>query len=133
MPANDDLDLLIDAAQAAGDVARKFTGPEAQRWDKPAGAGPVTAAELASRTGLHERWLLEWLRLQTAAKVLDYVDETHFELAYNIFLVISFFSFNPYFHLNMSSYSMIVNRCNMFISLITLVFRLPHINMETSD
>ena len=26
------------------------------------GAGPVTAAELAGTTGLHERWLLEWLR-----------------------------------------------------------------------
>lgn len=47
MPANDDLDLLIDAAQAAGEVARKFTGPEAQRWDKPDGAGPVTEADLA--------------------------------------------------------------------------------------
>jgi 2-polyprenyl-3-methyl-5-hydroxy-6-metoxy-1,4-benzoquinol methylase len=45
-----------------------------------AGAGPVTAGDLAAKTGLHERWLLEWLRLMTAAKVLDYVDETHFEL-----------------------------------------------------
>ncbi|MGE5288595.1 MAG: class I SAM-dependent methyltransferase [Micromonosporaceae bacterium] len=31
------------------------------------GAGPVTADELAARTGLHPRWLLEWLRCQAAA------------------------------------------------------------------
>jgi 2-polyprenyl-3-methyl-5-hydroxy-6-metoxy-1,4-benzoquinol methylase len=45
-----------------------------------AGIGPITASELAKKTDLHERWLLEWLRLLTAAKVLDYVDETRFEL-----------------------------------------------------
>jgi SAM-dependent methyltransferase len=45
-----------------------------------AGAGPMTAEMLAEKSGLHERWLLEWLRLLTAGKVLDYVDETHFEL-----------------------------------------------------
>ena len=37
-----------------------------------AGAGPVTAGELASRTELQERWLLEWLRGQAAAGLLDY-------------------------------------------------------------
>ena len=26
------------------------------------GIGPMTAADLAAATGLHERWLLEWLR-----------------------------------------------------------------------
>ena len=34
------------------------------------GAGPVTAAELAESTGLHERWLLEWLRSQAAARLM---------------------------------------------------------------
>jgi len=37
-----------------------------------AGAGPVTAAELAEKTGLQERWLLEWLRGQAAAELLAY-------------------------------------------------------------
>ncbi|MAC79597.1 MAG: 3'(2'),5'-bisphosphate nucleotidase CysQ [Rhodobacteraceae bacterium] len=46
MPAAD-LALLIDAARAAGDVARRYTGPTAQSWDKPGGAGPVTEADLA--------------------------------------------------------------------------------------
>ncbi|MDP6377386.1 MAG: class I SAM-dependent methyltransferase [Pseudomonadales bacterium] len=45
-----------------------------------AGAGPVTAAELAGISGLKERWLLEWLRGQAAARLLDYHDEERFEL-----------------------------------------------------
>lgn len=45
-----------------------------------AGAGPLTAAELAARTGLHERWLLEWLRGQAAAELLRSDDGTAFEL-----------------------------------------------------
>ncbi len=39
-----------------------------------AGAGPVTAADLAARTGLQERWLLEWLRCQATAGLLDTPD-----------------------------------------------------------
>lgn len=44
------------------------------------GAGPVTAAELAERTGLHARWLLEWLRCQAAAGLLDSADGQVFQL-----------------------------------------------------
>lgn len=44
------------------------------------GAGPLTAGELAARTGLHERWLLEWLRNQGAARVVDYRGDGRFEL-----------------------------------------------------
>nr|MBA3303701.1 methyltransferase domain-containing protein [Acidimicrobiia bacterium] len=43
-------------------------------------AGPVTAADLAERTGLHERWLLEWLRGQAAARLVDSTDGERFEL-----------------------------------------------------
>ena len=42
-----ELTLLVDAVRGAGEVARKFTGTEAKRWDKPGGAGPVTEADLA--------------------------------------------------------------------------------------
>jgi SAM-dependent methyltransferase len=45
------------------------------------GAGPVSAAGLARRTGLHERWLLEWLRGQAAARLLTYHDGDRFELS----------------------------------------------------
>jgi 2-polyprenyl-3-methyl-5-hydroxy-6-metoxy-1,4-benzoquinol methylase len=44
------------------------------------GAGPITAAELAERSGLHERWLLEWLRANAAARLLEYHDGDRFEL-----------------------------------------------------
>ena len=46
-----------------------------------AGAGPMTPAELAKKTGLQERWLLEWLRGQKAARLLDYHGEDRFELS----------------------------------------------------
>jgi 2-polyprenyl-3-methyl-5-hydroxy-6-metoxy-1,4-benzoquinol methylase len=36
------------------------------------GAGPISSAELASQTGLQERWLREWMRGQAAAELLDY-------------------------------------------------------------
>jgi SAM-dependent methyltransferase len=36
-----------------------------------AAGGPATSAELAQRTGLHERWLREWLYQQGAAGILD--------------------------------------------------------------
>jgi 2-polyprenyl-3-methyl-5-hydroxy-6-metoxy-1,4-benzoquinol methylase len=45
-----------------------------------AGSGRLTAAELAARTGLHERWLLEWLRGQAAAALVESGDGESFEL-----------------------------------------------------
>ena len=45
------------------------------------GAGPVGAAKLAEKTGLHERWLLEWLRGQAAARLLESKTGEHFELS----------------------------------------------------
>ncbi len=44
------------------------------------GAGPMTAAELATRMGLHERWVLEWLKGQAAARLLSYHQNDSFEL-----------------------------------------------------
>ena len=43
-------------------------------------AGPLSAAELAQRTGLQERWLLEWLRNQAAAGLVEYSAGDRFEL-----------------------------------------------------
>ncbi|MDK3017712.1 inositol monophosphatase family protein [Pseudodonghicola flavimaris] len=50
-----DLSLLIAAAEAAGDIACRYTGPEAKIWDKPDGAGPVTEADLAVNDMLERR------------------------------------------------------------------------------
>ena len=44
-------------------------------------AAPVSSVELAEHTGLHERWLREWLHAQGAAGVLDYAGEDRFELS----------------------------------------------------
>lgn len=46
-----------------------------------AGAGPLRPSELAERTGLQERWLLEWLRSQAAAGLLESRDGEAFELS----------------------------------------------------
>ncbi|MDU9004120.1 inositol monophosphatase family protein [Sedimentitalea todarodis] len=50
-----DLELLIDAARAAGKIAMTYTGPQTRRWDKPDGTGPVTEADLAVNDLLHDR------------------------------------------------------------------------------
>ena len=53
MPATD-LSLLIQAAEAAGDIATQYHGPDTKRWDKPDNAGPVTEADLAVDAYLSE-------------------------------------------------------------------------------
>lgn len=42
-----DLDLLTDAARAAGAIAMRYFKRDPQSWDKGDGAGPVTEADLA--------------------------------------------------------------------------------------
>ena len=44
------------------------------------GAGSITAEELAEQTGLHPRWLREWLRGNAAADLLASDDGERFEL-----------------------------------------------------
>jgi len=46
-----------------------------------AGAGQLTSDELAGRTGLHERWLREWLRNQGGIGILEYRGDGRFELS----------------------------------------------------
>ncbi|WP_306455995.1 inositol monophosphatase family protein [Pacificibacter marinus] len=52
-----DLDLLIKAAQAAGEIARPFWRKHPKIWDKGDGAGPVTEADLAVDKMLHDTLL----------------------------------------------------------------------------
>ena len=47
MLVTDDLQLLIDAAHASGDIARKYFNAAPAVWDKADNAGPVTEADLA--------------------------------------------------------------------------------------
>lgn len=54
MPARD-LELLHDAAREAGEIARRFWRQDPQAWEKDAGAGPVTEADLAVNAHLEAR------------------------------------------------------------------------------
>lgn len=55
MPAPDDLELLIGAAQEAGEIALRFWRKHPKSWDKPDGAGPVTEADIAVNDALGAR------------------------------------------------------------------------------
>jgi 2-polyprenyl-3-methyl-5-hydroxy-6-metoxy-1,4-benzoquinol methylase len=53
------------------------------------GTGPVTSDELAKKTGLHERWVREWIRGQAAAGLIDYKGEERFELSPEVALFLA--------------------------------------------
>ena len=56
MPARD-LDLLIDVAEAAGEIGLKHFQSDPKTWEKSEGRGPVTEADLAIDTLLRTRLL----------------------------------------------------------------------------
>jgi SAM-dependent methyltransferase len=64
--------------QAVGDLAAAVSGLMVHLGDRlglyraMAGAGPLTSAELATRTGTHERYVREWLGNQTAGGYVAY-------------------------------------------------------------
>jgi 2-polyprenyl-3-methyl-5-hydroxy-6-metoxy-1,4-benzoquinol methylase len=53
------------------------------------GAGPLTSDELARKTGLHERWIREWLMGQAAADLISYRGEGRFEMTPEAALVLA--------------------------------------------
>jgi 2-polyprenyl-3-methyl-5-hydroxy-6-metoxy-1,4-benzoquinol methylase len=53
-------------------AAMIYLGIELDLYRALRDGGPATSDELAARTGLHERWLREWLRQQAAARIVDY-------------------------------------------------------------
>lgn len=53
MPVHD-RDLLIEAAYAVGEIARRFVGTTYNVEDKPGGLGPVTEADHAVNDALHD-------------------------------------------------------------------------------
>lgn len=54
MPATDDLALLTQAAEAAGEVALRYFRQSPDHWDKGDGQGPVSEADLKVNTVLHD-------------------------------------------------------------------------------
>ncbi len=57
---------------AAMQGALSYIGDRLGLFKSLAGAGAVTCAEFATRTGLNERYLREWLGAMTAAKYISY-------------------------------------------------------------
>lgn len=69
----EDFATRVAADQSAGDAAvLAYIADRLGLWGSLAVAGPVTAAELAERTGLDERYLTEWLAAMAAARYLEY-------------------------------------------------------------
>ena len=64
--------LVWGYRQAEAVAAMIYVGRELGLFKAMADAGPLSAEALAAKTGLHPRWLLEWMRLQAAAKILVY-------------------------------------------------------------
>jgi len=66
------------AGQVFGDLAACYGGVMISIGDKLglyeclAGAGPLRAADVAERSGCHERYVREWLNSQVAAGYIDY-------------------------------------------------------------
>ncbi len=61
---------------AAISAALVVIGDKLGLYKAMAGSGPVTSAELASRTGTHERYVREWLVNQAAGGYLEYDPKT---------------------------------------------------------
>jgi hypothetical protein len=53
------------------------------------GGGAMISVDLARKTGLHERWIREWLYGQAAAGLIDYKGEGRFELSPESALVLA--------------------------------------------
>ena len=78
-PAAIDMDKLMGFLfQAAGDIGATLNtalvvmGDRLGLYRAMAGAGPLTPAELAQRTGTAERYIREWLNAQAAGAYVDY-------------------------------------------------------------
>ena len=76
----DTVKLVYGTMQGALTAAMLYLGDRLGLYAGLAGA-PATSAELASRTGLDERWLREWLRQQGAAGILAFDPEERFSLS----------------------------------------------------
>jgi len=76
-PINHDR-LMQILGQAVGEMGAAMNGSLVLLGDRlglykaMAGAGPMSAGDLARKTGLHERYLREWLSAQAAGGILDY-------------------------------------------------------------
>jgi SAM-dependent methyltransferase len=72
---------IIEDTNAAYFIAAAYIGDRLGLFKAMAGAGPLTADQLAAKLGLHTRYVLEWLRTMAAAHYLEYhPDSKRFEM-----------------------------------------------------
>jgi 2-polyprenyl-3-methyl-5-hydroxy-6-metoxy-1,4-benzoquinol methylase len=73
-----------------------YLGDRMGLYQALSGAGAITSEELARKTGLHERWVREWLYGQAAAQLIDHKGQGRFELSPETALVLADEN-NPFF------------------------------------
>lgn len=70
------LDRLIEHTNAAYFIAAAYIGDRLGLFRAMAGEVPLSAKQLAAKTGLNERYVLEWLRSMAAARYIDHHPES---------------------------------------------------------
>jgi predicted transcriptional regulator len=66
------LGMMVNELGAAANAALVLTGDKLGFYKALAGSDPVTPAELAEKTGTHERYVREWLSAQAASGFVTY-------------------------------------------------------------
>lgn len=69
------LHMMVQELGAAANAALVLIGDKLGLYQALAAHNPLSAEELAEKTGTHERYVREWLSAQAASKFIDY-DET---------------------------------------------------------
>jgi SAM-dependent methyltransferase len=69
------VERLFGAALGAFDLIGVYLGDRLGLYRAMAGAGPLTAAELAARAGVSERYAREWVEQQAMGAIVAVVDE----------------------------------------------------------
>src|SRR5688572_20916805 len=69
------IERILGFASGAFSLFSIYIGDHLGLYHVLAEGGPATSAELAKRTGTHERYIREWLEQQTVAGILEVEDE----------------------------------------------------------
>lgn len=73
-------DRAIGYLSGAGVSGLVYLGDRLGLYRALSQSGPSTSAQLAAKTGLHERWVREWLHGQATAGLVQYTGDGRFEL-----------------------------------------------------
>ncbi len=71
------VDRIIEDTNAAYFVGAAYIGDRLGLFKAMAGGGLLTSKALAEKTGLNERYVLEWLRTMASARYIDYHPESN--------------------------------------------------------